>query len=210
MMIKDLTNRQRDILSMIEEHLERFGYPPTVREIGLACGLKSPRSVSQHLDTLEEKGYIRRARDKSRAMGVVKPLKERLRQGEVVSLPLIGTIPAGSPAQAVEDLETTYSVDEALFGDREAFLLRARGESMTGAHIVDGDLLVVHPSNTAEDGDIVAALIGDDATVKRLVRSGGEIYLMPANDEMEPIQIDAQNEDVRIVGRVIGLIRRLR
>lgn len=210
MNMKDLTNRQREILDIIEKHIERFGYPPTVREIGDACRLKSPRSVSQHLDSLEEKGYIKRTRDKSRAMEVVKPFKGNVREGAVVSLPLIGTIPAGSPAQAVEDWETVYSVDETLFGDREAFLLRARGESMTGAHIVDGDLLVVHPSRTVENGDIVAVLLGDDATVKRLWRSGEDTFLEPANDEMDPIRLDPEDETIRILGTVIGLIRRIR
>lgn len=207
---KDLTNRQRDILSIIEEHIERNGYPPTVREIGEACRLKSPRSVSQHLDTLERKGFIRRKKDKSRAIEVVKTLRAHIRENSIVPLPLIGTIPAGVPMQAVEDWETIYGIDETLFGDSDAFLLRARGESMTGAHIIDGDLLVIQPSSAAEDGEIVAALIGDDATVKRVVRTGGEIYLAPEHEGMDSIRLDPEDDTIRIVGKVIGLIRHMK
>jgi repressor LexA len=210
MMMRDLTSRQRDILNMIRGHIEEFGYPPTVREIGEACGLKSPRSVSQHLDTLERRGYIRRKKDKSRAIEVMGTGRDVSLHHPLVSLPLVGTIPAGSPAVAAEEWEAVYAIDETLFGDSDAFLLRARGDSMTGAHIMDGDLLVIQPSKTAEDGEIVAALIGDDATVKRLVRSGKDLYLVPAHDEMEPIRLDPRDGSVRIVGRVAGLIRRMR
>lgn len=209
MMEKDLTSRQREILNMIGGHIEEFGYPPTVREIGEACGLKSPRSVSQHLTALEKKGYIRRKRDKSRAIEVIRREREDPRKKSLISLPLVGTIPAGMPALASEEWETVYSIDETLFGDREAFILRARGDSMTGAHIMNGDLLVIEPVKTARDGEIVAALIGDDATVKRLVQSGGDIFLEPEHEGIEPIRLDPKDESVRIVGRVIGLIRRI-
>ena len=204
----DLTNRQREILEIIERHLEEHGYPPTVREIGEACRLKSPRSVTQHLDALERKGFIRRKKDKSRAIEVVKRAANRVDENRVVSMPLVGSIAAGTPAYAVEDWEEVFALDKSLFGDREAFLLRARGESMTGAHIVDGDLLIVDPAAPVREGDIVAALIGEDATVKRLARSGDDTVLVPANEEVEPIVLDPRDGTVRIVGKVIGLIRR--
>lgn len=204
----DLTNRQREILEIIERHLEEHGYPPTVREIGEACRLKSPRSVTQHLDALERKGFIRRKKDKSRAIEVVKRAANRVDENRVVSMPLVGSIAAGTPAYAVEDWEEVLALDKSLFGDREAFLLRARGESMTGAHIVDGDLLIVDPAAPVREGDIVAALIGEDATVKRLARSGDDTVLVPANEEVEPIVLDPRDGTVRIVGKVIGLIRR--
>ncbi|MBI4719704.1 MAG: transcriptional repressor LexA [Chitinivibrionia bacterium] len=211
---KSLTSRQRDILDGIESYIERFGYPPTVREIGDACGLRSPRSVSQHLDALEHKGFIRRTRDKSRAMEVTEPARRVLRRHDdrpgSISLPLIGSVQAGAPALAVEDAEDIFSIDERFFGEREAFLLRARGESMIGAHILDGDILVVQPLRKAEKGDIVVALIGDEATVKRFAKRGNVAYLEPANESIEPIRLDPRDGDIRIVGKVIGVIRRIK
>lgn len=210
---KSLTGRQKDILDCIETYIERFGYPPTVREIGDSCGLKSPRSVSQHLDALERNGFIRRTPDRSRAIEITGASRanSRRRHSEAGTMfvPLVGSVQAGAPALAVEDAEETFALDRRFFGERDAFLLRARGESMTGAHILDGDILVVQSLPHADSGDIVVALIGDDATVKRFARRGNETYLDPAHEGMEPIRLDPRNGDIRIVGKVIGVIRRM-
>jgi repressor LexA len=217
---KNPTDRQKAVLECIENHVARFGFPPTVREIGSACGLRSPRSVSQHLDALEHKGFIRRTKDKSRAIEITGPAgrsgerrgaaKRPTSSRDAVMIPLIGNVQAGAPTLAEEDLEITYALDERLFGEGEAFLLRARGESMTGAHIVDGDLLVVRPGGSPESGDIVVALIDSDATVKRYVKRRGKSYLQPAHEGMKTISLSPRNGTIRIVGKVIGVIRRIR
>jgi repressor LexA len=210
---KALTSRQSEILESIRAFIVEHGYPPTVRELAGACGLKSPRSASQHLDALEKKGYIRRGRDKSRAIEIVsmrrsRDAEDRL-EGDVLDIPLVGTVPAGPPDSAVEDVEAVYRVDAGLFGKGEKFLLRVTGESMVGADIVEGDLLVVERGEAAENGDIVVALIDDEATVKRYAKRRGEILLVPENDRMAPIRLSGEASRVRILGKVVGLLRRL-
>lgn len=213
-MEKILTNRQKEILEFIAEFIRQNGYPPTVREIGEACRLRSPRSVSQHLNSLEKKGCIRRKRDKSRAIELTdskeRKIGEALRAVSVNTVPLIGRVPAGDPALAWEDYEASYALDENLFGEDGAFLLRAVGESMVDAHIVEGDLLLIKPQPSAESGDVVVAMIDDEATVKRFMKSGGKAFLVPENKAMKPIRLSSKNGKVRLVGRVVGIIRRLK
>lgn len=213
----DLTERQRTILTVIADSVRAQGYPPTVREIGLAVGLSSPASVQSHLAQLEAKGYIRRGTSKRRALELVHPprgvvpgadetgLWGQNGVGRLHSLPVVGAVAAGRPVLASEDVEDHVEVPTFIAHDRECFVLRVRGSSMVNAGILDGDLVVVRRQQDAENGDIVVALLGDEATLKRFFRERDHVRLQPENDAMEPI-ITA---DPRIVGRVTGVMRRV-
>lgn len=213
----DLSSRQTEILRMIEESLLAQGYPPTVREIGQAVGLSSPASVQNHLATLEEKGYIRRGTAKRRAIEVVSgrlggPLgalpadgSHARRHDTSAWLPLVGRVAAGAPLLADENVDENVQVPGFLANGDECFVLRVRGSSMINAGILDGDLVVVRHQESAENGDIVVALLGEDATLKRFFREQGYVRLQPENDAMEPIV----TRDPRILGKVTGVMRRM-
>jgi repressor LexA len=197
----DLSERQQAILAFISSHCERSGYPPTVREIGLAVGLASPSTVHAHLAKLEAAGCIRRDPTKPRAMLVS---DRHLAAGDPVrraaALPLVGSVAAGAPILAEEHVEEW--VDAPFPGD---FVLRVRGDSMIDDGILDGDMVVVRKQDTARDGEIVVARIEDEATVKRIYRDGGRIRLQPANDAYEPILVD----EAHVLGKVVGVMRAL-
>lgn len=209
----DLTSRQTEILRIIQESLCEQGYPPTVREIGAAVGLSSPASVQNHLGVLEEKGYIRRGSGLRRALEVVHGEGDMPQRGgrpadkpdPFTWLPLLGRVAAGEPLLADENVEELLQVPGYLAGGRECFVLRVRGSSMMNAGILDGDLVVVRHQDDAENGDIVVALLGEDATLKRFFREKGFVRLQPENDAMEPIV----TRDPRIVGKVTGVMRRV-
>ncbi len=196
-----LTARQQQIIDFVNSHRDAHGYPPTVREIGMAVGLASPSTVHAHLAKLEAAGYIKRDPTKPRAMLVRELDSEDLRplppEG---ALPLVGAVAAGGPKLA-EDLIEDW-VQSPFAGD---FMLRVTGDSMIGAGILDGDLVVVRRAQTADDGEIVVAQIEDEATVKRLRRSGGHVELMPENDAYAPIVVD----EVTVLGVVVGVMRSL-
>ncbi|NLG85136.1 MAG: transcriptional repressor LexA [Firmicutes bacterium] len=204
--MEELTERQRAILSFIKTEILRKGYPPSVREIGEAVGLSSSSTVHAHLSNLEEMGYIRRDPSKPRAIEVlINPEDPRQRQ-RLVHLPIVGRVAAGQPLLAVENIEDYFPLPRDFGPIEDGFMLRVRGESMIEAGIHDGDLLVVQRTSTAENGDIVVALIEEEATVKRFFREDGRIRLQPENRAMAPIYAT----EVTIVGRVVGLIRRIR
>lgn len=203
MVKNDLTSKQMEILEFIKKKLEQDGYPPSVREIGEAVGLRSSSTVHMHLSKLEEKGYIRRALCKSRAIEVVKKPDEHALP-EIVSLPLLGRVAAGLPITAQEDVEDYLALPAGFFGKGEHFLLRVKGDSMIEAGIFDGDLVVVRAQKTAENGDIVVALLEDEATVKRFYRRQDHIELKPENPALATIYC----KEAAIVGVVVGLIRR--
>jgi len=199
-----LTARQRSIFDSIIRYIERNGYPPSIREIGTEFGIKSLRGVTVHLDALERKGFIQRERT-SRSIKILKP-PVSFRENELVRLPILGTIAAGEPLLAVENVEGELSVPRAMLGAAdEAFLLRVRGDSMVGAHILPGDIVVIKRQQTADSGDLVAALIGDEATVKQLRLEGGRAILMPANPAYQPIPMGGRES--RLIGKVIALLR---
>ena len=199
-----LTKRQQSVLRYIENYLAKYGYPPSIREIGTALGIKSLRGVTIHLDALERKGFIHRE-STSRSIQVLKPLKTN-EPDAFVMLPILGAIAAGRPLLAVENVEAEIPVPKTMLGTtRDAFLLRVEGDSMVDAHILDGDLVVIRPQKTAENGDVVAALLGDEATVKRLRIEGENAVLMPANRAYQPIPL--QGTDAELIGKVIGLLR---
>ncbi len=206
-----LTGRQQEIWKFLTDYVDEHGYPPTVREIGQAVGLASPSTVHAHLANLERAGLIKRDPTKPRALELRRePRPEPARAADVHRLPLVGEIAAGGPLLAEQNVEEYLAVPEPLAGGGEEFLLRVKGDSMVNAGILDGDLVVVRREQTAQDGDIVVALAGDDetaedATVKRFFRDGRRVRLQPENDELEPIFTD----HVQILGKVTGVFRSL-
>jgi repressor LexA len=204
------SKRQREIYDFIVAYARRHGYPPTVREIGSHVGLASPSTVHAHLAKLERGGYLRRDPTKPRALELVGASRSS-HEAAVATLPLVGRIAAGGPLLAEENIEDYVAVPEPLArGDGEEFLLRVRGDSMRDAGILEGDYLVVHRQASAENGEIVAALVGEDeganeATVKRFFRDGARVRLQPENDAYEPMY----PEHVQVLGKVTGIFRRL-
>jgi repressor LexA len=210
----DLTKRQQEIFDFIKRYSAKYGYPPTVRDIGKAVGLASSSTVHAHLANLEKLGLLRRDPSKPRAI----ELLDRVR-GDVGSavgtavenalgvlrpgLPLVGQVAAGTPILAEENIEDYVQVPSIAGGEDGEYVLRVRGESMKGAGILGGDFVVVRPQETASDGEIIVALVGEEATVKRFFRESDHIRLQPENEEMEPIR----SKEVRILGRVVGVFR---
>lgn len=203
---RELTKRQQQILDFIRAEIHRRGFPPSVREIGEAVGLSSSSTVHSHLAALESKGLIRRDPSKPRALEVLdfRDTERAVDYGSVRAVPLVGQVAAGQPILAAENIEATLPLPAELAGD-ETFILRVRGDSMIEAGILEGDFLVVRQQPTATDGDIVVAMIEDEATVKRYFRETDRIRLQPENSSMEPIYA----RDVQILGKVVALFRRL-
>jgi len=201
-----LTVRQKEILEYLGLHTRDYGYPPTVREICRATGLKSPRSVSQHLQALERKGYIHRGRDKSRAIRFLHRPDSLGASGSdhTVSLPVRGCVAAGLAANSADVGDASYYVDRTLFAGDGNFLMKVEGDCMVDAHILEGDLIVVSPERAAASGDVVVARIGTEVSVKRYEMRGDSEYLV---SQMGPVRIDSKGSDVQILGRVVGLIR---
>jgi repressor LexA len=202
----DLTKRQQEIFDFIKRYSARHGYPPTVRDIGKAVGLASSSTVHQHLTNLERIGLLKRDPSKPRAIEMLdRAVAEVRKVVRPEGLPLLGAVAAGRPMLAEENIEEYVSVPDAAGGGEGAYLLRVRGESMKNVGIIEGDLVVVRPQDTAADGEIVVALVGDEATVKRYFRESDHVRLQPENDEMEPIR----SREVRVLGKVVGLMRSL-
>jgi repressor LexA len=204
-MSKQLTARQREMLDAIREYMADNGYAPSIRELGPMLGISSLRGVTIHLDALEKKGWITRE-SKSRSIRVLAPVSGTAQLARSRLVPLLGSISAGIPLLAVENVET-YVAAPPHIGESsdELFALRVRGDSMIGDHIVDGDIIVVRRQNLADHGDVVAALIGDEATVKRLDLRSHSPMLQPSNPNYQPIPFD-QDESM-ILGKVVGLVR---
>jgi repressor LexA len=200
-----LTNRQKMILSYIRKTLREKGYPPSVREIGEAVGLSSSSTVHSQLTKLQLLGFIRRDPTKPRALEIIED--SLWRQKSVTPVPLLGRVAAGQPIFADENIEETYPIPaELLHNNENVFMLTVQGESMINAGILDGDLIIVCKQDTANNHDIVVALVGDDeATVKRFFKEKNRIRLQPENDLMDPIYSD----DIRILGKVIAVFRQL-
>lgn len=202
MVQEKLTSKQQEILEYIKETILNKGYPPAVREICEAVHLKSTSSVHSHLETLEEKGYIRKNPAKPRTIEIIDDCFNLTRR-EVVNVPLIGTVAAGVPLLAEENIENYYPIPVELLPNAETFMLNVKGSSMINAGIFDGDQLIVERCSTAYDGEIIVALVDDSATVKRFYKEDGYYRLQPENDEMDPIIVD----HIKIIGKVIGLFR---
>jgi repressor LexA len=203
---RELTKRQQEILDYIRGELHRCGYPPSVREIGEAVGLSSSSTVHSHLAALEAKGYLRRDPSKPRALEVLdfRETDRGIDYGQVSMVPIVGQVAAGSPILAAENIESTMPLPAELAGDN-TFILKVRGESMIKAGIMDGDFVVVRQQQSANNGEIVVAMIEDSATVKTFYREPDRIRLQPENSTMEPIYA----RDVSILGKVVALFRKL-
>ncbi|MGI5824007.1 MAG: transcriptional repressor LexA [Bacillota bacterium] len=211
-----LTDRQQAVLNFIKEEILFKGYPPTVREICEAVGLNSPSTVHSHLKTLEKKGYIKRDPSKNRALEVVDfeqfkteqtidRISEDFPAKEMANIPMVGTITAGQPILAEENIEDSFPLPlDFLHSNKELFMLKVKGESMIEAGILDGDLIVVEKTPTVRNGEIAAVLVDDSATVKYFFKEKDYFRLQPANCTMEPIIV----HDCQILGRVIALMRR--
>jgi repressor LexA len=203
---KDLTKRQQEIFDFIKKYSAKYGYPPTVRDIGKAVGLASSSTVHAHLANLEKVGLLRRDPSKPRAIELLDRAADAVKS--VVSptgLPLVGSVAAGQPILAEENIEDYVQVPEIAGGGDGEFVLRVRGESMKNAGILPGDFVVVRPQETAGDGEIVVALVGEEATVKTFYRESDHVRLQPENKAMEPIR----TRDVRVLGRVVGVFRKV-
>jgi len=202
-MAKGLTKRQQLILQYILDYVQDEGYPPSIREIGKHFDIGSLRGVTVHLDALERKQYISRS-NTPRSIKVIHP--SYTSSNRVAMLPLVGSIAAGVPIQAQEHVEDLIPVPSEMVRNIEhAFLLRVKGDSMSGEGIMPRDLVVVKPQETANHGDLVAVLLGDEATVKRINFGPNGIFLMPSNPAYQPIEV--ASEDARVIGRIVGLIR---
>lgn len=197
-----ISAKQQEILEYIKQMILKKGFPPTVREICEAVHLKSTSSVHSHLETLAEKGYIRRDPTSSRSIEILDDCFNLTRR-ELVNVPLIGAVAAGQPILAQENIENYFPIPAEILPNQETFMLKVKGESMINAGICDGDQIIVAQQPTAENGDIVVALLDDSATVKRFYKESNQIRLQPENDSMEPIY----SADVQILGKVIGLFR---
>jgi repressor LexA len=201
---KGLTKRQREILTYLMESMQRRGYPPSVREIGAALGLTSSSTVHSHLAALEKKGFIHRDPSKPRAIEILKDGASQPPK-RVVNVPVLGRIAAGQPLFAEENIEDVFPLPRDFVREDASFILRVRGDSMIDAGIHDGDYLVIRQQPTANNGEIVAALLGEEATVKRFYKERDQVRLQPENRTMTPIL----TREVSILGKAVALIRRL-
>ena len=199
----DLTKRQKEIFEFIRRYAGKYGYPPTVREIGKAVGLHSSSTVHAHLANLEKSGLLRRDPSKPRAIELlVDRAKKAIRPS---GLPLVGQVAAGQPILAEENIEEYLEVPEVIGGEDGDYVLRVRGDSMKNAGILEDDYVVVRPADDVDNGEIVVALIGEEATVKRFFREDDHVRLQPENDAMKPIR----SRDAKLLGRVVGVFRSL-
>jgi repressor LexA len=200
----ELTGRQKELLDFLKGFLRERGFPPTLREMASHFGLKGPRGPQKVLNILERKGYIRKKAGESRAIEIL-----GLSSRNIVSIPILGRVRAGEPILAIENIEGYINLDRSLASGENVFLLRVQGDSMIDAHIQDGDFALVKPQSNAENGEIIVALIEDEATIKRIFFKRDLIYLEPANPSMEPIVVKKGEKKVSIVGKVVGIFRKL-
>ena len=210
----EINKREKAILKFLEREIATRGYPPSVREIGKAVGLSSTATVHGYIARLEQKGYIKKESQKGRTLRLIKGQKgEEIKTGnkdfytgkEMVEVPVIGKITAGEPILAVENVTDTFPIPLDFVGNCESFMLTVRGESMIEAGILDGDYILVKKQNSANNGEIVVALIEDEATVKTFYKENGYIRLQPENSTMEPIIVP----DCKILGKVAGVFRKI-
>ena len=197
-----ITQKQQEILDFIKSEILSKGYPPAVRDICEAVNLKSTSSVHSHLESLEKNGYIRRDPTKPRAIEIMDEDFYKLRH-EMINVPLVGTVAAGQPILAAENIESYFPIPSEYVPNADTFMLRVKGDSMVNAGIFNGDQIMVQQQSTASNGDIVVALIDEEATVKTFYKEEGHYRLQPENDTMKPIIVD----EVTILGKVFGVFR---
>lgn len=202
-MKRELTGKQQEVLEYIVELVRTRGYPPTLEELGKQFGIRSTNGVRAHLRALERKGYLKRRPRTSRGIELTIPFTPFTSTTQVIEVPLVGRVAAGLPLLAVQNLDGTLLLDKSLIRGEGCFALKVKGDSMVEAGILDGDYVLVRPQASAENGDIVVALLDDEVTVKRFYREKQRIRLQPANSRMEPIFV----KEARILGRVVALVR---
>lgn len=201
---KQLTDRQQEIFDFVKNHISTTGMPPTRVEIAREIGFKSPNAAEEHLKALARKGYIEMLSGTSRGIRILVNDEEAANED---SLPLVGRVAAGTPIEAIEHIEDHYPISGAMFNPTADYLLRVNGNSMENIGILDGDLLAVHKTKVAKNGQVVVARVDDEVTVKRLEKKGNLIYLHPENDELESIVVDPRFEYIEIEGIAVGVIR---
>ena len=204
---KELTATQEKVFNFLKDYLLEKGFPPTLREIASHFGLRGPKAPQKTLTILERKGYIRKVPGVSRAIEILDYPQFSLTH--ILSIPIVGKVKAGEPILAVENIEGYINLDRSLISSRDVFLLRVVGDSMIDAHIQDGDFALVKPQPHVENGEIVVALIEDEATIKRIFQKRDLIRLEPANPKMEPIVVKKGEKKVTIVGKVVGIFRKI-
>ncbi len=200
--MEELTLRQKEVLEIVSRHIEEYGYPPTLREIGAKLGVSGTLGVLKHLDALERKGYLRRQEGSTRGITLSQ-------QGQGVPLPIVGQVRAGTLHPAIEDIEGHFTIDRSQMDKGGTFFLRVKGDSMIHAHIVEGDLALVRPQPDAHNKDIVVAMVGGEATLKRFYREADRIRLQPENPNYDPIIVREGDGEVSIVGKVVGIYRQM-
>lgn len=206
--MEELTVRQQEILNYIKTEVQKKGYPPSVREIGEAVGLSSSSSVHAHLEKLEEMGYLRRDPTKPRAIEVltedssIGPFKG---VDNLQYVPIVGSVTAGAPILAEQNIEEYFPLPKDFSRAEDVFMLKVRGDSMINAGIFDGDMVIVNKEPSAKNGDIIVALLGEEATVKRFYKETNQVRLQPENEKYDPIL----TTDVQVLGKVVGLIRKI-
>ncbi|MFC1497214.1 transcriptional repressor LexA [Verrucomicrobiota bacterium] len=204
-MIKKLTKNQERIFKYITDHADANGRPPTVREIMKHFKFRSPNAVTQHLRLIENKGYISRAHGKARGIEIM--VEQEKKNDDTVSIPLVGTIAAGSPVTAIENVECSVALDKDLFKGENIFSLRVKGNSMKGIGVLDGDIAVIQQQSTARQQDIVAVIIEEEATLKRFIKENNRVILRAENPEFSDIVVEADKQ-LHIAGKLIGVIRK--
>lgn len=206
-LVKKLTKRQGEILNFIKEYIVKYGYPPTVREIGSALGVSSPATIHAHLNNLEEKGFIKKEESKNRAIELLVENEFAKTDDDVIEVPLLGKITAGSPIEAIENPDEYFALPSYLVpNNKEVFTLKVSGESMINAGILDGDVVIIAKQNVAKNGEIIAAMTEEnEVTLKRFYKETDHIRLQPENDTMAPIILP----NVTVLGKAIGLYRQI-
>ena len=208
-MRKKLTARQQEIYDFLSTAIRDHGYPPTIREIMDAFGIASTNGVRTTLAALEKKGYIRRHAMLSRGIELTDYFeRDTAMAGDIRQIPLIGRVAAGEPILATENIESTLSIDSGFVPSGDVFALQVQGDSMQKAGILDGDIVFARQQSSAQQGEIVVAIIDEEATVKRYYKDGNQVRLMPENDAYEPILVSPITESFRIAGKIVGLMRR--
>lgn len=205
--MKELTKRQGEILNFIKEYIVKYGYPPTVREIGKALGVSSPATIHAHLSNLEDKGFIKKEESKNRAIELLVENEYAKTDDDVIEVPLLGKITAGSPIEAIENPDEFFSLPAYLVpNNKEVFTLKVDGESMINAGILDGDVVIIAKQNVARNGDIIAAMTEDnEVTLKTFYKETDHIRLQPENDTMAPLIFN----NITVLGKAIGLYRKI-
>jgi repressor LexA len=206
-MKNELTERQKEVFEFLKDFLRERGFPPTLREIASHFGLRGPKAPQKTLNILERKGYIRKVPGGSRAIEILSYPQFSLTH--ILSVPIVGRVRAGEPLLAIENIEGYINLDRSLVSSGDVFLLRVQGDSMIEAHIQDGDFALVKPQPNAENGEIVVALIEDEATIKRIFKKRDLIRLEPANPKMEPIVVKKGEKKITIIGKVVGIFRKI-